>query len=377
MTHERRSFLDKWGVSIGLCLTLFMVGFHVNVMPAIMPKIIRELNTTVGYIQGDLVLLSLVMASFTPTSENLSSFYGRKKLFFAGLILYGVSVIVTSFSPNIAILTIGYSILAGLAATPLVSTPWALMAGIYEAKQKEYALAVLSIASVAGGLIGSLLGGLIASASSWRWAFTPQIAMLLAIFLLLRKVPETPRVENVSRDAFIDWISGFLSVFGLGSILLGVSLAGEYGWLKARKVFKIAGVVIPPFALSIVPILIAVGIIFLGLLVFWERRQVVKGKPSLLRMGLLRRRLFVVGLVTASLHTLFTSGVQFNLFRFLPIAQELDSLQTALAIIPYTLASLIVMLFTLDLNQKITAKYLIQGGGCLAGRWHLAAIQGN
>ena len=369
---NEQSFLDKWGVSIGLCLTLFMVGFHVNVVPAIMPKMVRELNTTVGYIQGALVMLSLVMASFTPTSENLSSLYGRKKLFFAGLILYGVGIIVTFLSPNIAMLTVGYSLLTGLAATPLVSTPWALMAGIYEEKQKEYALAVLSIASVAGGLVGSLVGGLIASVSSWRWAFTPEIGMLTLIFLLLRKVSETPRVQDVS----LDWISSFLSVFGLGSILLGVSLAGEYGWLKPRKVLKIAGVAIPPFAISIAPILIAVGVIFLGLLVFWERRQAIRGKTSPLRIGLLRRRLFVVGLLTASLHTLFTSGMQFNLFQFLPIVPQLDSLQTALAIIPYTLASLVVMLLTLDLSQRIAAKYLIQGGLVLlsVGIWKLYGV---
>lgn len=320
MTSKRRSFIEQWVIPAGLCLTLFMVGFNVGLIQAIMPDIVRGLDSSVGGILNALVLFSLVTASFTPTSENLSLSYGRKAVFMGGLALYGIGIVFAITSPNIVRFCLGYSLIMGLAAAPLVSTPWALMAGIYQAKQQEIALLVLLIFSIAGNLTGSLLGGLIASQSTWQMAFVPQLVMLLLVFLLIRLADETPRVQ----DTPIDWIGGLLSILSLGSFLMGIGLSSEYGWLFPRRIFKVAGVVIPPFGLSITTVLIAFGLVFLGLFIFWLRRQASQEKIMLLRVGLLRRRVFMVGLITATLYAIVCSRVEFNLFQFIPTVPKLN-----------------------------------------------------
>lgn len=354
ITLDRKDFWALW-------LTLFLLAYNVSVIPPIMPLLVRQLDTSIGFIQGALVLFSLVTASFAPTSENLCRFYGRERVFLTGLILYGIGTVAMALSPTIGIWVVSFSLWTGLAATPLVNAPWTIMDFAYDGKAEEQATLSFILASVLGGLSGSILGGLIASNFGWRWAFAPSLLAFLLILGLGRTLPSTA----VPRKLPLDWIGGSISFLGFGSILLGLSLAGQYGWWKPKQTFSIVGVVIPPFALSIVPLLITVGVICLGFFVVWERQQDRSNGISLLRIGLLRNIMFVDGLLVATLHTLITSGVQFNLFQALPVILPLNPFQTALTVLPYTLTMvvvIVVLLKYLTVDDQLPPKYIVYFG---------------
>jgi len=342
-------------------LTLFMVAYNVSVIPAIMPAIVADLNTSVGSIQTILVLFSLVTASFAPTVENLCRFYGRTPVFLTGLIFYGIGIGLTVLSPSLGVLAVSFSLITGLAATPLISTPWTVVDLFCKGKIGEQATLMLIVASALGGLSGALLGGFIGSQLSWRWAFVPSLPVLILVWLLKRSLPN---LANHSEQP-IDWVGGLLSFLGLGSILTGVGLSVEFGWWEPKRLFSIAGVVLPPFAISIAPTLIAVGMILMGFFIFWQRRQANQSKASLLRGGLLRKRGFVLGMLASMMHTLIVTGVQFNLFQFVPIAMLLNPFRTALTIIPYNLSTIIVVVVTLrilSLGDRFSPKYVVYSG---------------
>lgn len=346
-----------WAIS----LTVFMVAYNVSVLPAIMPAIVSDFDSSVGYVQSILVLFSLITASFAPTTENLCRFYGRTRVFTIGLIFYGIGIVLTCLSPAMGTLAVSFALLTGLAATPLVSTPWTIADLVYVGKSQEQATVLLIIISALGGLSGALMGGYLASQIGWRWAFAPSLTVLIIVWLLRHSLP---KLDICSKQP-IDWIGGLLSFMGLGSILAGISLAGEFGWWEPKRVFAIAGFVLPPFPLSIVPTLIAVGAILLGFFSFWQRRQANRCGASLLRTGLLRKRGFVLGMLTAMLHTLVITGVQFNLYQFVPLALLLNPFQTALTIIPYNVTMIIVVVVTLKflfLGDRFPPKYIVCSG---------------
>ncbi len=349
-----------------LGLTVFMVAYNVSVIPTTMPAIVADFNTSVGSIQTILVLFSLVTAAFAPTVENLCRFYGRTPVFLTGLIFYGIGIGLTALSPSLGVLAISFSLVTGVAATPLISTPWTVVDLFVEGKSGEQATLMLIVASALGGLSGALLGGFIASQLSWRWAFLPSLAVLILVWILKRSLP---KLINRSEQP-IDWIGGLLSFLGLGSILTGISLSVEFGWWEPKRLFSIAGVVLPPFAISIAPTLIAVGMILLGFFIFWQRRQADQSKASLLRGGLLRKRGFVLGMLASMMHTLVVTGVQFNLFQFVPIAMSLNPFRTALTVMPYNLSMIIVVVVTLRflaLGDRFPPKYVVHNGiGVLA-----------
>jgi MFS family permease len=344
-----------------ITLTLFMVAYNISVMPAIMSPLVRELNSSVGAIQGILVVFSLVTASFAPTTENLCRFYGRTRIFGIGLMLYGIGIALTSLSPTIGILAISFSLLTGLAATPLISSPWAIAEMIYSGEDEEQTTLVLVLASVVGGLSGGILGGFIAYNFGWRWAFLPSLSVLILVLRFHRSLPNV----TLSIPQPIDWIGGLFSFLGLSSIFVGIGLAGEFGWWVPKREFSIAGLIIPPFAISIVPTLIAVGMILLGFFGFWQRWQANRSGASLFQIGLLRRREFIFGMLAAMLHTLIVTGVQFNLFQFVPIALSLNPFRTAIAIMPYNLTMPLVLVAVvkyLILGNRIAPKYIVCSG---------------
>jgi MFS family permease len=349
-----------------IALTVFMVAYNVGVLPAIMPAIARDFNTSIGNIQNTLVLFSLTTAAFAPSAENLCRFFGRTPIFLAGLVFYGLGIGLTALSPTMGILAVSFAVLTGLAATPLVSTPWTIIDLSYEGKSAEKATVVLIVASAAGGLTGGILGGFIAFHSSWRFSFLPSLVVLLGVWFLKRSLPRLV----VYYKQPMDWVGGLLSFLGLGSILTAFSLAEEFGWWEPKRIFTIGAWVIPPFPLSIAPTLIAVGVILLGFFLFWQRRQARRDKVSLLRAGLLRKPGFVLATFTAMLHTLIVTGVQFNLFQYVPVALSLNPFRTSLAIMPYSATMIVVVVAVLRflvLGDRYTPKFVIYSGIVLLG----------
>lgn len=370
-SSKKQSFLNQWRVPIALWLALFVVSFNVYVMTVTIVPITRDLNAIGGSIQNVLVLISLVMASFVPTSQNLGDIYGHKKLFILGLLTFGVGLVVTALSPNVVTLTIGYGIITGLGATPLVTLPWTLMNLSYQGRQREFALLALSLALVTGSLVGPFLGGYLTTASDWRWAFGPQVVMVIIIWLLARPVPEIIKVPDKS----VDLSGGILSFLGLATILLGLNLTNEYGWWTPRKLFQIGNWTIPPFSLSIVPVLVVAGVILLTVFAFyWRRREAMQEKTQIWRFGLFRQRQFTVGLATSTLYTIGTAGLTYTLYLFLQTALGLTSFDTAFAVSPYYATMLLVMLATFQLGRRLAPKYIIQIGlvVLMLGLWLLA-----
>jgi MFS family permease len=359
MTLEQAPLREKRKSAIGLCLTLFMVSFHIGLVPTIMPPLVRSLDASVGYVQGALVLLSLVTAAFAPTSENLSRRFGRQAVFRGALGLFAIGTLLAAMSPAIAWFVVSYALLTGIAATPLVSVPWALMDSLYDDKAEKIAFLLLTLSMVLGGLIGSLAGGLIAFQYSWRLGFPLELLLIPVILWSVSLYP--PTVEETANP--IDWVGGVFSFAGLGLTLLGVSLAGEFGWWQAKRELAVFGLPLVPFGISIVPILLATGLVCLGLFTFWERQQARTGKISLMRAGLLQRPPFVAGLMVATVHSALITGLSFNLFQFIPPVLGLNSFKTALTVLPYNLAMVMVLIAMVRfINLSVPPKQIVQVG---------------
>jgi len=335
-----------------------MVSYTIGVVPPIMPPMVREFDSSVGYVQSALVLMSLVTASFAPTAENLGRRLGRRPIFAAALGLYAVGLIIVTISPDMGIFTLGFAAIIGLAAATLVSTPLALIDHIYDGTAEQYGMLALSVSGIGGGLLGSILGGLMAFELSWRWAFGLELILIPVIWLLVRRttIPEPGYTPP------IDWVGGLLSLGGFGLTLVGISLAGEYGWWAPKKQPWLFDNLLTQFGISIVPVLISAGIICLTLLVFWQRQRANLGETSLLSMGVFNRRVYITGLAIGTLHTMISAGVNFNLFQFIPAVVGINSFRTALAVMPYTIAQLVVLILLVKRRPQFPPRYLLQAG---------------
>jgi hypothetical protein len=81
------------------------------------------------------------------------------------------------------------------------------------------------------------------------------------------------------------------------------------------------------------------------------------------RAGLLHRHDFVASLFVAVLHSAFITGLSFNLFQFIPPVLELNSFQTALTVLPYNLAMVVVLVAMVKfINIQLPPRRIVQLG---------------
>ncbi|HEY7347894.1 MAG TPA: MFS transporter [Ktedonobacterales bacterium] len=348
-------------IPVALCLTLFMLEFNLYTLANILGPVVRGLQTTVASIQMALVLLPVLAAITLPTARSLVGLYGRKKVFRLGLLLFAGGMGITVVSVNTSMMVLGFGVVAGLAAAPLITLPWMMMLEAYTGRRREFAFFALNASLVVGTLLGPLVGGLLATNINWRLAFLPQAVLALVILLLVREMPEMRK----ERTAPLDWAGVLVLLFGLIAILWGLGLGSEYGWWMARESPLLFGHLIRiVFGLSVVPFLLLVGVILLGVFVFhrWRHRATDNQQAGIQQMGMLGRRPFLVGATAHALYVVSTMGLTFTLFLYLQWALRLTPFATAITLLPFNLALIIVLLLTMRLSERAVPKYMVQAG---------------
>src|SRR6195952_4591634 len=111
-----------------LCAGQFLMMLDSSVMNVSMATVAKDLDTTVTGIQTAITLYTLVMASFMITGGKIGQILGRKRAFAIGCIVYGCGSLVTSISPNLGVLLVGWSVLEGLGAALILPAIVALVA---------------------------------------------------------------------------------------------------------------------------------------------------------------------------------------------------------------------------------------------------------
>src|SRR5664279_4235118 len=80
----------KWGVVLVACIAIFIIVLDSSAMNVSISAVIVDLNTDLSTIQALIAIYALTIASLMLTGSKLQDVLGRKKTFFAGVIIYGV-----------------------------------------------------------------------------------------------------------------------------------------------------------------------------------------------------------------------------------------------------------------------------------------------
>src|SRR5436305_5966656 len=162
-----------------------------SVMNVSISQIVEDLNTTVTGVQSAITMYTLVMAAFMLVGAKLGDILGRDRAFGLGLAVYGLGSLITSLSPNLTVLLIGWSGIEGLGAVLVIPAIAALTAANYEGKERALAFALLGGVAGAGAAAGPLIGGFITSALTWRVVFAGEVLIVLFVLLRINKIQDS------------------------------------------------------------------------------------------------------------------------------------------------------------------------------------------
>jgi MFS family permease len=304
---------------VPLALAQFICSFAGSNMNVMINDISKDLDTTVQGVQVAITLFLLVMAALMIPGGKLTNIYGRKRCFIAGLILYGIGALMSAVSPGLGILILGNSIFEGVGTALLIPPVYILTTLLFtELTSRARAFGAISAMGGVGAAAGPLIGGLITSALSWRFAFVFQSLVIVLILVLSRRI-EDPLPPDPTRP--FDTVGAILSATGLVLLVLGILAADDNGWLMLG-------------------LMVAGALVLLGFFL-WVRAKERSGEEPLLPTALFRNRTSNLGLVTQNVQWLMLLGTSFTVAAYLQVVRGYDAIQTGVIITAATVGLLL------------------------------------
>ena len=327
-------------ILVPLALAQFICSFAGSNMNVMISDMSEDLDTTVQGIQIAITIFLLVMAALMIPGGKLTDKYGRKRLFMLGLIVYGVGAVLSALSPGLGMLIIGNSILEGVGTAMLIPPVYILTTLLFtELNSRARAFGLISAMGGIGAAAGPLIGGLIASAISWRAAFIFQALIIVLIVLLSRKIPD-PLPPDPTRS--FDISGAVLSAIGLVLVVTGILAADNNFWLML--------------------ILIIAGFLVLALFFRSVRAKEKAGKEPLLSTSLFRNRTSNLGLITQNTQWLMLIGASFVVSAYLQVVRGYNPIQTGVIFTAATIGILVSSLAAERLAKRYPQRALILAG---------------
>ncbi|MEU8321404.1 MFS transporter [Nonomuraea sp. NPDC048881] len=323
-----------------LALAQFICSFAGSNMNVMINDIGRDLNTTVKGVQSTITLFLLIMAVLMIPCSKLTDRWGRKKCFLAGLTLYGIGALTSAFSPSLAVLILGNSVLEGVGTALLIPPVYILATMAFDdLRSRARAFGLISGLGGVGAAAGPLIGGFIATAITWRAAFVFQAVVVAVIVFLSRRIAD-PVPPDPTRP--FDTAGAVLSAVGMFFVVFGILQAGKNALLMTA--------------------FLVVGVGFLIWFFLHIRARERAGKEPLLTTRLFRNRTSDLGLVTQNMQWLVLMGTSFVVAVFLQKVRGYNAVQTGVVFTAATAGILVSSLAAERLTKKHAQKNLISAG---------------
>lgn len=276
-------------VLVSIMLAMFMAAIEGTIVATAMPSIVADL--------GGFSLFSWVFSAFLlaqavtiPIYGKLADLYGRKPIFFIGVIIFLIGSILCGLAETMTTL-IGFRLIQGIGAGAVQPIAITIVGDIFSlterAKVQGYLASVWGISSI----IGPALGAIFVQYVHWSWVFWVNIPIgilsVIGIHLFLHETVEKKVHEIDSTGAVLI----FLAVSALMVILIQGGMA--WPWLSWQ--------------------IVALSIVVLVLLFLFIRQEQRFSEP-IMPLALWQDRLITL----SNLATLTTGIVMIGVATFIP-----------------------------------------------------------
>ena len=320
-----------------ITLSYLMLVIDLSVAVTALPVIKADLGFSTAALSWIQNAYTLAFGGLLLLGARVGDLLGRRRMFAWGLAFFMGASLLVGLSNSAGLMIIA-RILQGVGAAVLAPSTLALLTTSFpEQPARGRALAIYGSITGIGTTLGLVVGGWIAEAFDWRWAFFANVPLGIALILGAKFfIQETSRLR-----ARLDIWGAITSTVGMTAIVFALIYAAEFGWNDA---------------LAFSCILTGVG--FLLIFIAVEKRAAMPLVPLRLfkspqRTGANLARALFVGSMGA---------FWFFVSQFLQIAKGMNPLETGLAFLPMTLASFAIAFFVPTLSRRFGDAPFLAGG---------------
>ena len=328
---------------VTVCMSLLDISMVKITLPAMQATLDLSPTAATLIIAGP----SLVSGLALIPAGRLGDIFGRRRLFLLGLWLFAITAVACALAPNPTVLVVGrllHGLAGGLLAPQSMGMIQSMFSGPRRGKVFGYFGATVSLSAATGPLLGGALLYAYGPDLGWRLAIGATAPVALAAIVATRRVlpPDPPRTAAHRMD-----------LTGTALLCLGVLFV-------LRPIMQMSSTREQPQWW-----MLGLGVLWLALFVWWERRLDARGAEPVIAMSLLRVRSFCVG---ALIGTVFFAGFTGTVVVMLLYMQQglgYTAFQTALAMLIFSLGSTAASVASGRLADR-HGRWLVVIGGAVA-----------
>ena len=340
----QKTDVNPWVIAGTVMLATFMEVLDTSVANVALPHIAGNLSSTTDEATWVLTAYLVANAIVLPLSGWFSTLFGRKRFYMTCVLLFTVSSAVCGLAPSLTVLIV-CRVIQGLGGGALQPVSQAILRETFPREKQGMAMAVYGMGVVLAPVIGPTLGGWITDNFTWRWIFLINIPVgicsLLLTSLLIFDPPYLTR-RSRAQGLKIDYIGLGLLATGLGALEIALDEGQRKDW------FSSSGIVAA----------IAIAIVALVSVVFWELRQ----KDPVVDFHLLKDRNFAISTLTMFILGFVLYGSTMALPLFLQTLLGYTAMQSGMALSPGGLVIMVMMPIVGFLLSRIEARWLVISG---------------
>jgi DHA2 family multidrug resistance protein-like MFS transporter len=334
---------QRWAALVILAGSLLVVMMDMTILIMALPALVADLGASADEQLWIVDIYSLFLAGLLIPMSAIADRWGRKKTLLCGFAVFGlVSILVLVADSPVFVIVL--RALLGAAGAMIMPTTLSMIRTVFrDPGERAKALAIWSVISGLGMVIGPVVGGTLLEFFNWHAAFlinVPFVAVAVGAGLFLLPEAHDPNPPRW------DFLAAVLSIAGMAGLVWGIKELARHGGADLASWAIIASA--------------------LAVLTWFVLRCLTRSDP-LIDVRLFRSRAFTAGALAALTSSFAWGALLLLVAQWLQAVEGLSPMIAGLALVPMALGSLIAAPLAPRLAIRIGARVVLAGGLAVTG----------
>lgn len=332
---------NKWLITLSIMIATFVDTLNSSIANVSLKYIAGSFSISDDESLWIITLFLIACSILLPATNWCSKVFGRKRFFLFCIALFSSASFLCGIAPNFEIMLLG-RILQGLGGGCLLPISQAILFETFPKEEHGKAMSIFGVGILLAPVVGPIIGGWLTTNLCWNWVFFISVPIsVLSFFMVAMFIEDPPYMKAQGMQTF-DFFGFFVLVIWISTFQVMVDNGQKNGWFDSAYICKLG----------------LVSLIAFIILILWELRT----KDALFNLRVFKDINFRIGqtIIMIGMGVVFATVA--ILPRFLQGMMGYDAFLSGLAAVPMGVGSIIGIILTGLLSNKVDLKIQILAG---------------